>query len=251
MGSRVWLLAFPFVACTTVSPPPAAPKEDRALAWTRAKLEECRAGRDEVCLNLAQEWPYAQGEQRDLMQQALDVACERGSAQGCRMLGGILARTSAEASERALARSCALGQVGECTQQVLTHGVPERRESYDPARAMTAAEHGCRFGDLSLCNWVFSLDQEGRVAHSDERIDQALAQLHCFGQSPKEPICRRQLGRAYAGHFVASERIAQPARAKLLLNEACAAGDQPACTFAREVEQQPAPRQKERSASRR
>lgn len=216
-------------ACATAPEPPPAPKEGRALLWTRNKLTQCQAGRDDVCLTLAQEWPYAQGEHRALMEQGLTIACERGHAQGCRSLGQLLARTSSVASAQALERSCQLGQIGECTQLVMSHGRPQRPETYDPERAMRAAEHGCGHGDPQLCGWVLELDRLGRVPHSDERLDRALAQLHCHGRPATLPECRRQVGLAYSGRFAGSDQIANPARARTFLAEACEGGDLQAC----------------------
>lgn len=230
MRAVVWLgvLGLAAMAACATAPPP-APARDAAAELTELELAECRAGRDDLCLYLAEEWPYAQGAQRDRMEAGLTIACERGNAKGCRMLGQMLARTSSTASVQALNRACQLGALTECHQQVLTHGLRQRPDTYDPRRAMTAAEDGCRHGDPELCGWVLRLNASGELEPSAERVDQALVQLHCGGRAATDPICRRQLGLAYAGELSVPKEVIDPARARAIFGEACDAGDPAAC----------------------
>lgn len=215
-------------ACASVGEPPASDPGQNARDWELAQLEVCRTEGDRACLFLARDWPYAQGETRDRMATALQITCDRGNVDGCRSLAGLLAQDRSPRAMEVEERACVLGAQVECTQLYLRHGLLFRSETYDPERAMRAAEAACGHGDPTHCEYVLRMEQEGQVSPSPERRDRTVARLACGHSRLEEPACRLKVAARYG---VSSGRhgALDVARARRLYNELCAEGVIEAC----------------------
>ena len=216
-------------ACASVGEPPASDPAADARIWELAQLELCRTEGDQACLFLAQDWPYAQGERRERMATALQVACDRGNVDGCRTWAGLLAQDRSPRALEIEERACALGALTECSELYLRHGLPSRPDTYDPERAMRAAEAACGHGDLSHCGYVLRLEQDGRVSPSPERRDRAVAGLVCGHQRIEDPTCRLKMAARYGGLDGRYGGAIDVSRARGLYTELCSAGIIEAC----------------------
>lgn len=216
-------------ACASVGEPPDSDPAANARSWELAQLEVCRTEGDQACLFLAREWPSAQGERRERMATALQIACERGNVDACSSWAGLLAQDHSPRALEIEQRACDLGALTECTQLYLRHGLRARPETYDPERAMRAVEAACGQGELSHCEHLLRLEQEGQVAPSPERRDRAVARLACGHPRAEAPECRLKMAARYGGLDGRYGGAIDVSRSRALYTELCAAGVIEAC----------------------